>query len=829
MLDRDISTRDALAHLSSIERDPHALDRRRFLQLVGMGAGAGLLGSSSTSLLDMISGHDPSTWAVGPVAPDQGILVVIGMFGGNDGLNTVVPFTDGNYYEQRTVTRPNGEVISLAIPAEQTLALDGQSGLNSRLPELKRWWDQGQLAIVEGVGYENADQSHFNSMAYWMAGRPHAIPTTGWLGRWLDGYLAGQTDLYAAAEVGQSVPLHLIGQRQRGTGVPDRRPDWGSTFDTRSERNYQAVRSMRGAGGRWYDAVAQAAVDAIDVAGTVTPFVPDEADLPSVEIVARMEVAARLINANLGFRVITVGFGDFDSHAGQPAMHSARMNELNDALVKFFATLGPDWLPRVTVMTFSEFGRTSHANEGQGTDHGSSAPQFVFGPNVKGGFYGQRPTLAGLGRWQRMLHHVDFRSYYTSIIDGWLGGGAGNVLGPNFENLGLFTRAPGQLEGGSFAPLPAAPGSPSTFVPVAPTRVADTRDGTLVPVGPIGAEQTLRVRVAGVGAVPATGVTAIVANVTAVEATEPHFFTVYPGGAPRPVTSNINGGPGRPVPNLVVMGVGADGFVEVFNSHGSAHCLVDVFGYFSPTVGDRFTPLSPSRLFDTRTGQGVRPGKVGPEEVVVVAVAGFAGVPVGARAVVLNLAATETDAPGYLALTPTGQTPGGTSNINFFAGDTVANLVIVQLGPDGKLLLTGPGSGKHALADVFGYFGDLGDRFRSVSPRRLLDTREGLGASLARIGPQRVIDVTVASRAGVPANATAVVLNVAATNVDAPSFITVWPRGEPQPNTSNLNLAAGQTVANLVICRLGAGGGLTFRNELSECDVLADVMGYCVP
>lgn len=820
MLPSDISTRAALAHLSATDRDPHGIDRRRFLQLVGMGAGAGLIGTGSASLLDLITGHDPSSWAVGPVAPDQGILVVIGMYGGNDGLNTVVPLTDGNYDEQHG---------TLAVPPEHTLPLDGNTGLNGHLSEFKRWWDQDQLAIVEGVGYEPDDQSHFNSMAYWMSGRPHGVPSSGWIGRWLDGYLAGQTDLYAAAEVGHSVPLHLIGQQQRGTGVPDHRPDWGGSFDTRSERNYQAVRAMRGAGGNWYDAVAQAAVDAIDVAGTISPIIPDSTGLPPAEIIVRMEVAARLINANLGFRVLTVGFGDFDSHAGQPEMHSARMVELNDAVVKFFATLRPEWSPRVTVMTFSEFGRTSWANDGQGTDHGSSAPQFVFGPNVKGGFYGQRPTLAGLGRWQRMATHVDFRSYYTSIIDGWLGGGAGSVLEGNFENLELFARAPGQLEDGSFAPLPVVLGAPSTFVPVAPTRIADTRDGTIVRPGVLGPEHTLRVQVAGMGPVPTSGVTAVVANVTAVDASEPHFLTVYPGGTPRPVTSNINGGPGRPVPNLVVIGVGDDGFIEVFNSHGTTHCLVDVFGYFTPSAGDRLMPLSPTRLFDTRIGQGVRPGKVGPTEIVEIAVAGHAGVPVGARAVVINLAATETDAPGYLALTPTGQTPGGTSNINFFAGDTVANLVIVQLGPDGKLQLTGPGSGKHALADVFGYFGDTGDRLRAVSPRRLLDTREGLGAPLARIGPQRTIDVTVASRAGVPANATAVVLNVAATNVDAPSFITVWPRGEPQPGTSNLNLAAGQTVANLVICRLGVGGALTFRNELSECDVLADVLGYCVP
>jgi uncharacterized protein (DUF1501 family) len=115
----------------------------------------------------------------------------------------------------------------LAVPASSALPLGNGAGLNPHLTRLHEFWNAGQMAIVEGIGYPNPDLSHFNSMAYWMAGRPGGIPTTGWLGRWLDGYLGGGKDLYAATEVGHSVPLHLIGNQQRGTVVPHTRPGYG--------------------------------------------------------------------------------------------------------------------------------------------------------------------------------------------------------------------------------------------------------------------------------------------------------------------------------------------------------------------------------------------------------------------------------------------------------------------------------------------------------------------------------------------------------------------------------------------------------------------------
>ena len=220
MLDPDISTQQALAHLSRDEHDPNVLDRRRFLQLVGMGLGAGALAGPTSSLLDTVLGQNPgAAFAAGPIGANDGILVVLGMFGGNDGLNTTIPFNDGNYYEQHG---------NLAVPASQTLSIDGDIGLNPALTEFKRFWDDGKLAIVEGVGYPNPDLSHFNSMGYWMAGRPNAIPTSGWLGRWLDGHLGSRQDLYAGVEVGHSLPLHLVGLQHRGTVVPPGKPAFGA-------------------------------------------------------------------------------------------------------------------------------------------------------------------------------------------------------------------------------------------------------------------------------------------------------------------------------------------------------------------------------------------------------------------------------------------------------------------------------------------------------------------------------------------------------------------------------------------------------------------------
>ena len=268
---------------------------------------------------------------------------------------------------------------------------------------------------------------------------------------------------------------------------------------------YQAIRSMFNPGnGPWQAAVSQAYIDQLDLAATLAPEFVDE--LPEVDIVARLEVAARLINANLGFRVLTAGWGDFDSHANQPDMHPVRMAELNAGIARFFQVLDPAWSSRVTVMTFSEFGRTSWDNDGVGTDHGTAAPHFVIGAERQRRRLRSAPDARRAPPVGPHGAHVDFRSYYASIIDGWLGGGSSTVLGGNYENLGLFARGPGLNADGSAAPLPALVSPPSAFVPVDPFRVLDTRDGTggviqrLMNPG-----EAIRVPVAGVGLHPRLG------------------------------------------------------------------------------------------------------------------------------------------------------------------------------------------------------------------------------------------------------------------------------------------------------------------------------------
>ena len=221
--------------------DPFSIDRRRFLQAVGLGLGAGLVAGPGTSLLDAaLPGHDPSAWALGPIGPTDGVLVVVGMYGGNDGLNTVVPINDGRYYDQHG---------ALAIPRGRRCRSTRTAGLHPDLPELKRFWDAGQLAIVEGVGHMQEEFSHFNSMAKWMSGRPTGLTSSGWVGRWLDGYLAGSKDLYAAAEIGHSVPLHMIGERSIATTVPTERPSFGVPREWRPEADavlFDTVRDLVG-------------------------------------------------------------------------------------------------------------------------------------------------------------------------------------------------------------------------------------------------------------------------------------------------------------------------------------------------------------------------------------------------------------------------------------------------------------------------------------------------------------------------------------------------------------------------------------------------------
>jgi uncharacterized protein (DUF1501 family) len=820
MLPHDISTADALAHLSRPDDDPAGWSRRRFLQAMALGlGGAGVI--SAADAMGIRTGLPQwlqEAWSAPPVGPSEGILVNVVMYGGNDGLNTLVPMS-GSQASSYLAYR-GGLAVRNALP------IAGSSyGLHPNLPFLKSLYDRGNVGVVQGVGYSQPDFSHFNSMAIWMRGlNALGPPTSGWLGRWLDG--VSGFDAFRGATIGTNVPLHLIGQSRRATGIPVEANAFGTGNKTSDVRMFAGLRHYADASagrGAYHDAMAQAVRTQIDVAQTVNPLL----NLPSSTspIVHKLTLAARLINADLGLRVIDVGWGDFDSHGQQLQMHPQRLAELDAGLRQFFLNLDDRFRSRVTILTTSEFGRTPYANDSGGTDHGAASSLFLIGSGVKGGLHGQYPSLAGLQRWDDLQATVDFRSVFSAVLDGWMGGGGQTIT--NVAPLaGLFRTGPGE-DVASGAP-PAS--VPSDFTSVAPVRVLDTRSGT----GswrrlPAGDHTTIEIDALKTANISPAGVTAVALNLTAVQPTAASWATAWPTGAPRPNASSVNFAKGANVPNLVIAKVGASARVNVYNASGQTHYLADLVGTFSTAAGQRLVPLSPFRLLDTRAGKGAPAKPVGAGGTIAVTVVGVAGsgVPAtGVDSVVLNVTATQVTAGSYLTVWPSGQARPNTSSLNLQPGRSVPNLVIAKVGPDGKVNVFNARGTTHVLADVVGYFASGGTgQYVPLTPARILDTRAGLGAPKALVGSGG-IGLAVRGAGGVPASGvTSAMLNVTVVAASANGWITAWPSGESKPNASSLNYVRNQTVANAVLAKLGADGKVSLA-ATGATNLIADVVGY---
>ncbi len=239
------------------------------------------------------------------------------------------------------------------------------------------------------------------------------------------------------------------------------------------------------------------------------------------------------------------------------------------------------------------------------------------------------------------------------------------------------------------------------------------------------------------------------------------------------------------------------------------------------------TPITPSRLLDTRDGTGAPVGKVGPEGVIELQVTGAGGVPAeGAGAVVLSVTVTEPTAPSFITVSPTGEMRPTASSLNMLPGDVVPNLVIAKLGTGGRVSLFNQFGETHLIADVMAWIPD-GVVYGALTPERLLDTRIGRGAPTGAVGPGGIVLLDVAGHGGVPnVGAGSVVLNVTVTEPTAPSFITVWPNGDAKPGTSSLNMFPGQTRPNLVISKIGPDGRLALANEFGTTHLIADVVGW---
>ena len=418
--------------------------------------------------------------------------------------------------------------------------------------------------------------------------------------------------------------------------------------------------------------------------------------------------------------------------------------------------------------------------------------------------------------------------------------GAGQTFSVTFHGLGTYVYYC-QIHGyavmnGTITVVSPASGP---FTSLAPARILDTRSGVGASMGSVVSGGTVPLVVEGVDGVPATGVAAVVLNVTVAQPAASGFITVYPDGSPRPLASNLNFSRGATVPNLVVAPVGSDGKVDLFNgAPGNVQLVADVSGYFtsggSATNGSFTSFLTSARLLDTRVGTGASKGAVAAGGTVVLDVAGAGGVPAsGAAAVVLNVTVTQPTTPGFVTVYPDGSARPLASNLNFVAGQTVPNLVVAPVGADGKVdLYNGSGGTVQLVADASGWFAGVTTpavgAFHALTPTRVLDTRNGTGTSAGVVAAGATVVLDVEGRGGIPATeVSAVVLNVTATQPSASGFITVYGDGTARPLASNLNFVTGQTVPNLVVAPVGSDGDVDLYNGSGgTVELVADASGW---
>lgn len=441
-----MSTRNGNGNREMRSQGPKGLTRRAFLR-----RGVTFLTLSLMSRYMMMQ-VNPDYNSVFAQASQQSatdrLLIIVQLNGGNDGLNTVVPFKEGRYYDARP---------TLAVPDEQVLLLDEDYGLglHPNLKFFKQLFDEGKLAVVQGVGYPNANRSHFRSTDIWMSAHPEKVVGTGWIGRYLDHSIAQfhGTSL-PAANVKGVLPLTLRGdnivvpsiqslesyQFQTDPAYPDDRAARIAAFRA-LQQSVTAVADEDPYAGF----VAQTGLKALESAEDLQKAAAQyqsTVEYPDDPFGQALKLVAQIITGGLGTQVLHVAIGGFDTHASQnsaPVNHPMLLETVDRGLAALYRDLAEhDVADEVVIMTFSEFGRRVSENGSQGTDHGTAAPMFVLGDPVRGGLYGDPPSLRDLDDNGDLIYTVDFRQVYATLLEDWLEADARAILEGNFSKLGFL-------------------------------------------------------------------------------------------------------------------------------------------------------------------------------------------------------------------------------------------------------------------------------------------------------------------------------------------------------------------------------------------------------
>ena len=370
------------------------------------------------------------------------VLVVLQLSGGNDYLNTVIPYTDPNYHDNRPTLR---------VPEDDVVPLNDQLGLHPAMQPLKELYDKGDMAIVHGVGYENSPRSHFRSMDIWHTCEPDKVGTEGWLGRAVREIDLNGDNPVTAVNIGHGLPRALSAPGVSVASVADVSTYGLLTGIEREEQRQKMLQSFVNmyrpaiGPGPVMDYIGRTGLDALK--GTDILKVAPERYSSSVEYAAnpiakRLRDIAMLHTADLGSRVFYTDHGSFDTHASQAVGHPKLWDEVSGAIVDFWDDLREhDAADNVVMLLFSEFGRRVKDN-GSGTDHGAAGVSFLIGPRVKGGMHGEYPeTRAEALDQGDLVPNQDFRGVYSSVLEDWLKLDSVPIVNGQFERPGVFEGA----------------------------------------------------------------------------------------------------------------------------------------------------------------------------------------------------------------------------------------------------------------------------------------------------------------------------------------------------------------------------------------------------
>ncbi|GAB5518155.1 MAG: hypothetical protein RhofKO_04060 [Rhodothermales bacterium] len=426
----------ALEHGEAHTHDHQQWSRRDFLSSLSLFAmGSPFLLNRAVGAQSMHSAQMHR--ALAQTNPNR-VLVLLQLGGGNDGLNTVVPFTNDLYYQARP---------SLALPRNEIVPITDTLGLHPSLAPFESLFGEGALSILQSVGYPSPDLSHFRGTDIWLsASDSDVVEETGWMGRYLESqfptFVDEPTPYPLAVQIGASAPMLFQASANYGmsisnTDLLERIASEGILFDSSTVPATTYGEEMR-----YLRTVANDAYRYAGAVKTASDAGANAQEYPNNDLGRNLSTVARLIKGQLGSQIYHVSLGSFDTHANQANPHANLLTALAEATDAFYRDLRASGHSEdVLIMTFSEFGRRVQQNGSNGTDHGTSAPLFLLGDGLTGGLLGNAPDLTRLDATGNLTFDIDFRAVYASVLTGWFGLNAEDaaaLLGQSFPSLDLF-------------------------------------------------------------------------------------------------------------------------------------------------------------------------------------------------------------------------------------------------------------------------------------------------------------------------------------------------------------------------------------------------------